>query len=1216
MGTKLPSVETVFGEAMEIATPAERSAYLDRACGGDATLRRQVESLLDATDRAGDFLESPAGMPTLTHATPSPVEGPGAVIGPYKLLEQIGEGGMGVVYMAEQTHPIRRRVALKVIKPGMDSRQVIARFEAERQALALMNHPNIARVHDAGATESGRPYFVMELVRGIPITDYCDRERMPLAARLELFVLVCRAVQHAHQKGVIHRDLKPSNVLVTVIDGAAVPKVIDFGVAKATGPRLTERTLFTGFHQFVGTPMYMSPEQADLSGVDVDTRSDVYALGILLYELLTGSTPFDSEALRKAAFDEMRRMIREDEPPTPSTRLSSLGQTLTAVASKRACDPRHLDRAVRGELDWITMKALEKDRRRRYETANDFAADVMNHLTDRPVEACPPSPSYRFGKFARRNRAAMTTAVLISAVVGVGLVTSLWFAVAASEAERHTKHALSALKASFGVAEARRAEAIAREREAKSLLARSLIRGGTKLLDEGSGLGLFDLVNAHAEAEHDPSLREAAAALWAVGIAPLQGRLAAVVGGGDVLEFSPDGRLLATAEGGTVILWETSGWHRRAAPLEHGSGKTVLHIRFNPQGSGVATLTTGGEVRLWDATTGRASGAPLRDEIQGLRMHPPLASYLPLAFSPDGKLLASGSPDGRARVWDTTTREAVGPRASHDGPVFKVAFSPDGAILATGSKDGTVRLWDVKTWEPIGPTLRQEDMIHAMAWSPDGSLLATASGFCKTRLWEIPSGRLHCEPLVTNEWVVTLDFSPDGRRLATGSVGWEARLWDTATGRPYGEPMRHDGMVPSLRFSPDGRLLATRAFQSLTRLWDVKTQKLYGSPLAVAGDEFALSFSPDGDHLAVGTPTGTHVWRVREDWAASYEHDDPVWAVDLSPDGKTLATASGCAVRLWEAETRRRREFPLSGVTVDVSNFAFNPASVKFSPDGTLLAVIDTPTTVRLLDASTCQPVGRGLDHQKRVQGVAFSPDGRHAVTSTFATQDEPAIIRLWDLPTRTLLGSQPAGGLCVEVSPDGRQVAAGTREWTAQVWSLTDGFKLDRTIPQNGWCLSLGYSADGSRLATGTFGGRAFVRDAATGELRGTAIKFDGPVTDVKLSHDGGLLLTSEWDYFSARPESVRFWSLSAGPPYHSVTLSQSVGTLVVSVTPDWRWLATGQKDGTARVFRMTVPPATTREMRLRTEVALGMRSSGVDYEAIKPEEWQTICRELVPDR
>jgi serine/threonine protein kinase len=320
-----PNVEAIFLAALELEGPEARSSYLDEVCG-HTELRRHVERLLALDARASGFLESPAAPPTLTVEPTSLAERPGTVIGPYKLREPIGEGGMGVVFLAEQHQPMRRKVALKIIKPGMDTRQVIARFEAERQALAMMDHPNIARVLDAGATESGRPYFVMELVKGIPITDHCDRNRLAIEDRLELFAQVCQAVQHAHQKGIIHRDLKPSNVLVTQIDGAAVSKVIDFGVAKAIGQQLTEKTLYTGFAQLVGTPMYMSPEQAEFSGVDVDTRSDIYSLGVLLYELLTGTTPFDQTTFRTAAYDEIRRIIREEEPPKPSTRISTRGR--------------------------------------------------------------------------------------------------------------------------------------------------------------------------------------------------------------------------------------------------------------------------------------------------------------------------------------------------------------------------------------------------------------------------------------------------------------------------------------------------------------------------------------------------------------------------------------------------------------------------------------------------------------------------------------------------------------------------------------------------------------------------------------------------------------------------------------------------------------------------------------------------------------------------
>ncbi|MBX7103988.1 MAG: tetratricopeptide repeat protein [Gemmataceae bacterium] len=453
--------ETLFDMALDLS-PEKRAAFLAAACP-DESLRRRVEALLAANEPGDSFLEQPAVVENVTHSFPG-IDRVGTTIGPYRLLQQIGEGGMGVVFMAEQDHPVRRRVALKIVKPGMDTALVVARFEAERQALALMSHPNIAQVLDVGTTDQGRPFFVMELVNGVSITEFCDQERLTPRERLELFVPVCLAVQHAHQKGIIHRDLKPSNVLVALYDGVPVPKIIDFGVAKAVNQRLTDRTLFTEFGQIIGTLEYMSPEQAERNTLDIDTRSDIYSLGVLLYELLTGTTPIDRSKLSNAAYSEMLRMIREDEPVKPSTRLSHSGDALPSISARRKMEPASLSKFIRGELDWIVMRCLEKDRGARYPSASALASDIQRQLNDEPVEACPPSPRYRLKKLARKHRAALATAAGLIGVILVGAAVSIGQAIRATNARAEADTARAA--------EARRAdgEAAARESAQKRLV--------------------------------------------------------------------------------------------------------------------------------------------------------------------------------------------------------------------------------------------------------------------------------------------------------------------------------------------------------------------------------------------------------------------------------------------------------------------------------------------------------------------------------------------------------------------------------------------------------------------------------------------------------------------------------------------------------------------------------------------------------------------------
>ena len=500
----LKEEEVVFDAARLIPEPAARLLYLDRACGRDLELRRRVDSLLAAVDRAENFfndggaavrnLSGELRATTQAQHPPGPDENVGTRIGNYKLLEKIGEGGCGAVYMADQEKPVRRRVALKVIKLGMDTKSVIARFEAERQALAMMDHPNIARVLDADATETGRPYFVMELVRGFKITEYCDANNLATEQRLALFIQVCQAIQHAHQKGVIHRDIKPSNILVTLHDGVPVPKVIDFGIAKATATPLTEKTLFTAYAQLIGTPAYMSPEQAEMSGLDVDTRADIYSLGVLLYELLTGRTPFDPKQLMQAGFDEMRRTLREREPQRPSAILTTLqNDELTATARHRHAEPPRLISQLRGDLDWIVMKALEKDRKRRYETANALAQDIQRYLNNEPVVARPPSRTYRLQKLVRRNKAVFASGFAITLILICGSAVSTWLflrerearkrAVAAEQQEAHLRQI--AERGLHNEAELRR-QAEAREKitQAAVLIGAHNLEAADRLIEE------------------------------------------------------------------------------------------------------------------------------------------------------------------------------------------------------------------------------------------------------------------------------------------------------------------------------------------------------------------------------------------------------------------------------------------------------------------------------------------------------------------------------------------------------------------------------------------------------------------------------------------------------------------------------------------------------------------------------------------------------------
>ena len=1076
--------KAIFASALDITLEAKRDAYIRMACDGDKDLLAKVESLLEAHNSAQGFMETRevAGI------------GPkaGEVIGNYKLREKIGEGGMGMVYIAEQSSPVRRKVALKVIKPGRDTREVVARFQAERQALAMMDHPNIAKVFDGGSTEQGYPYFVMELVRGEPITDYCNTAKLEMEKRLSLFSVVCDAIQHAHLRGIIHRDIKPSNVLVSLHDGNPVVKVIDFGVAKALNHQLSELSVYTRFQQIIGTPLYMSPEQAELSGLDVDTRSDVYSLGVLLYEMLTGVTPFDRRQFREAAYDEMRRIIREEEPIKPSTRISSLtNEEQTRVAKQRGSSPLKLTQQLRGELDWIIGKALEKERTRRYESCRALAQDIECYLKNEPVEAGPPGATYRLRKLIGRHRVAAFAILAIVGALMLGItVASAGWRKAINESRQKDAAVATANEA---------------RDEAMHISYLADMQSGLLAMQTGNLASAKSILkrNQSYDAERDPRNWEYRA-LWqlcqskavkAFGNTPVhsmtlspdqqwvvtngweiwnveQEQLQGEIDGGRAARFSPEGkRLFVRKDDGAISVRNVPEFKEIEDDLL--KGMKVVELEISPDGEWLAALVENEDAALFHVDSGRLVRVPV-DPLNYDRAHAP--SGINIAFSADSSRLAIAIVDV-IRVVDIESEEHFDiPRAERLDRIpvgtGSLQFSPDGRFIAVakGKTDSQIKVFRISDRKMIKTLKGHTKNVTALVYSQDGGLLFSGSGDQTIAIWDTSGFAKFAEDsqedtnnlrvpaiaiLREHELDVNdIERSSDGRRLFSGGKDGRIVVCNLNDLSKWQWPVRGKSIArwgsychsAQTSLSRDGTLLATTKHGSdqwgtdqfgftIRSTTDLGVIREYNDSDAI---KTGVRFSPIDDLLVVGGEDGSleFVSTVRHEVVDRIEiaKDKKVFPIQFSRDGRHLVVLA------------RKEKAP--------------------KPNEILYSVLSTTDRREL--AKWSETTGSGKYEQNRT--AAISPDAQLVVTAGYSKgvhlyhTDNPSQPNV--LPIGSSASAQGGCVVSVDFSPDGQYIVAGNDRGRIEI---IDVASLQVVGTLSGHRSSVGgirFSPDGKRVA------------------------------------------------------------------------------------------------------------------------------------------------------
>jgi WD40 repeat protein/serine/threonine protein kinase len=994
-------------------------------------------------------------------------------VGSYRILELISErGGMGIVFLAEQETPFRRRVALKMIKPGLDSKEIMARFESERQALAILNHPGIAKIFDAGVSEQGRSYFVMEYVAGLPITDYCDRHRLSTRERIELFTQVCHAIQHAHQKGIIHRDVKPSNILVALRDGKPVVKVIDFGVAKALDQRLTEKTLFTHHGAVIGTPEYMSPEQAEMSGLDIDTTTDIYSLGVVLYELLVGVLPFDSRTLRAAGYAEMQRIIREVEPPHPTTRLTTLGGAAKEIAGRRRVDPDVLRNQLRGDLEWIVLRAMEKDRTRRYLSASELAADIERHLRHEPVAASPPSKMYRLRKAVHRNRATVVAgaAVLLALIAGLATAWVLY------------------VKAESALQQARWQSYVANVQAASAALQiHDAVRAKDALARCPPEFREWEWRYLHSRADASVEVKK-----W-----PLRGPVS--------VGFDTDGHCICVGfdeEAYGVILWDVQTESRVKTLLASDLGYTkdsyaskdnagLLQCVLDRRCQKMITCVDRGDLHLREYPSGQ-----LIRSLPG-----PQAECASIVFSDSGQEIAAGFDDGSIRVWSASSGRLLRSFHESDARMTDVAFVPGDRVV---SRDygGNIGVWDVRSGRRVfrlrPPERFEEDPYPGLegpllAVSNEADMIAGAGGN-NIYVWDGKSGELLGALRGHDRAVRGLSFSPDGRRVVSTGKDGALRVWSTFTFESVASPLGHEGaLVGVIAFEPSGERFVTWDWDRSCRFWRAKDER--PASLVGAGNLYApmlsmVSISPDGGHVALAMHRGVIDTRsglgIPEhlQWSGEQYYT----AVAYSENGRTIVAGSRSgSIRVWDAGSGAER------LTCAVQDSAVT--SLAISPDERRIATADGS---RFWAVS-----GRGMQRGHGTVRCWDASSGR----------------MLYDLGPHECL---QRSGVPICFSPDGRLLATGGEE--VRVWDAAAGrlrHVLARYRDDEGFCESLSFTPDGKSVLEVSGNGVIQVRDARSGAIQATILGEQG--RPVCISPDGSRV-------FSGSAAGIRIWDRRSG--------------------------------------------------------------------------------------